>query len=124
MKILDPGSVVREGEFATAQNTGSVPESVSALYNRVLNGQRLTDTQRADFLNQAQNLVRSQQQLFNSTIAPKYVSLIQSNNLNARNVVFDPFAGIDLTKPAVVAPEKGQDRSRRLNQILFPSRGQ
>lgn len=121
MKILDPGSVVREGEFATAQNTGSVPESISALYNRILNGERLTDKQRADFLSQAKNLVKSQRDLFNTTIAPKYVSIIESNKLNARNVVYDPFANIDLTKPAVVAPEKGQSRSNKLQSILFPS---
>jgi hypothetical protein len=123
MKILDPGSVVREGEFATAQNTGSVPESISALYNRVISGQRLTDRQRADFLMQAQNLVRSQRDLFNNTIAPKYVSLIQSNSLNPNNVVFDPFAKLDLNTPLVVAPTEPEKRKRDLNQILFPNRG-
>src|SRR5690606_34926922 len=38
MKLLDPTSVVREGEFATAQNSGSVPNRVIALYNNLLNG--------------------------------------------------------------------------------------
>lgn len=122
MKILDPGSVVREGEFATAQNTGSVPESVSALYNRVISGERLTDKQRADFLAQARNLVQSQKDLFNSTIAPKYVSLIETNKLNPKNVVFDPFTNIDLSKPPVVKQEEGQTRARRLSNILFPAR--
>jgi hypothetical protein len=55
MKMLDPGSVVREGEFATAANTGSVPERVRAQYNKVLSGERLTEAQRADFLKQAHN---------------------------------------------------------------------
>lgn len=53
MKMLDPGSVVREGEFATAANTGSVPERIRAQYNKVISGERLTEGQRADFLNQA-----------------------------------------------------------------------
>jgi len=34
MKILDPGSVVREGEFATAQNSAGIPERIRAKYNR------------------------------------------------------------------------------------------
>ena len=122
MKILDPGSVVREGEFATAQNTGSVPEGIRALYNRIISGERLTDQQRADFLGQARNLVQSQKDLFNSTIAPKYVSLIQTNNLNPNNVVFDPFTNIDLSKPPVVKQEQGQARSNKLRSILFPTR--
>jgi hypothetical protein len=95
----------------------------SALYNRVISGQRLTDRQRADFLMQAQNLVRSQRDLFNNTIAPKYVSLIQSNSLNPNNVVFDPFAKLDLNTPLVVAPTEPEKRKRDLNQILFPNRG-
>jgi hypothetical protein len=53
MKMLDPGSVVREGEFATAQNTAGVPDRIRNLYNRAINGERLAPRQRADFVNQA-----------------------------------------------------------------------
>lgn len=60
MKLLDPGSTVREGEYATAQNTGSAANQVAALYNRVLNGERLTAPQRTDFFTQAQNVMRNQ----------------------------------------------------------------
>ena len=56
MKILDPGSVVREGEFATAQNSAGVSNRVRAQYNKVKSGERLTPETRADFLQQAQNL--------------------------------------------------------------------
>lgn len=53
MKMLDPGSTVREGEFANAQNATGVPGQIVNLYNQVRSGQRLNDAQRADFLNQA-----------------------------------------------------------------------
>lgn len=56
MKMLDPGSTVREGEFANAQNAAGVPERVVSLYNSVVNGKKLDDPQRADFVNQAANL--------------------------------------------------------------------
>lgn len=56
MKMLDPGSVVREGEFATAQNSAGIPERIRAQYNRVRSGERLTEITRADFLQQAKNL--------------------------------------------------------------------
>lgn len=49
MKMLDPGSVVREGEFATAQNAAGVPDRVRNLWNRAIDGERLNDSQRKMF---------------------------------------------------------------------------
>lgn len=59
MRMLDPTSTVREGEFATAQNAGSVPEKIQAQYNKILNGERLTENIRADFLNQSSKLYQT-----------------------------------------------------------------
>jgi hypothetical protein len=56
MKMLDPGSVVREQEFANAQNAAGVPDQVRNAYNKAISGQRLNPTQRQDFLNQAAQL--------------------------------------------------------------------
>jgi hypothetical protein len=53
MKILDPGSTVREGEFANAQNSGGIDDKTVALYNQVIKGTRLSQTQRDDFLGRA-----------------------------------------------------------------------
>jgi hypothetical protein len=58
MKVLDPGSTVREGEFATAQNAGGVDSRAVALYNRVLRGERLSPEQRADFLDRSGRLYK------------------------------------------------------------------
>ena len=60
MKIVDPNTGVKEGEFATAQQTAGIPERIVGLYNRALQGERLTDAQRADFMNQANALTRAQ----------------------------------------------------------------
>ena len=59
MKVLDPGSTVREGEFATAQSAAGVSQRVRSLYNQVISGERLTDTQRLDFTGRAQKLFGS-----------------------------------------------------------------
>jgi len=61
MKLLDPGSTVREGEFATAQNSASVPQRVRGLYNSITEGQRLSEPQRADFLDRAGSLFEAAQ---------------------------------------------------------------
>lgn len=55
MKVLDPGSTVREGEFANAQNAAGVPDRIRNEFNRVTSGERLSPEQRADFLRQAKS---------------------------------------------------------------------
>ena len=61
MKILDPTSVVREGEQATAKEAGAVPDRVLNSYNKAVTGQKLTTKQRADF-------VQTGSQLYNTNI--------------------------------------------------------
>src|SRR5690606_18813976 len=56
MKMLDPGSVVREQEFANAQNAAGVPDRVRNLYNQAMQGVRLNPAQRAEFLAEAKKL--------------------------------------------------------------------
>jgi hypothetical protein len=60
MKILDPGSVVREGEFANAQNAGGIDTKVRNFYNNIIRGTRLDASQRQDFLNQSRNAAKAQ----------------------------------------------------------------
>jgi hypothetical protein len=59
MKMLDPGSVVREGEFATAQNAAGVPERIMNIYNKVASGERLNAGQRKAFKGQAEKLFQT-----------------------------------------------------------------
>jgi hypothetical protein len=59
MKMLDPDSVVREGEQASAQNTAGIPDRVRNAYNKALNGQRLSERQRAEFTTQAKLIHRT-----------------------------------------------------------------
>ena len=56
MKMLDPGSVVRESEYASAENARGVPETIRNMYNKVIDGEILSQKQRKDFLNRANQL--------------------------------------------------------------------
>jgi len=67
MKILDPGSTVREGEFATAEQTGGLPAYVVSQYNKIVSGQRLTAGQRVDFLASARGLYRGAKRNYGQT---------------------------------------------------------
>lgn len=59
MKVLDPGSTVREGEFATAEQAAGVPSRVLNLYNKVVQGERLPENQRGDFVKRSRYLYQS-----------------------------------------------------------------
>jgi hypothetical protein len=56
MKMLDPASVVRESEFATAAATGAWGERLQAAAGKMLRGERLSEVMRADFLDRATKL--------------------------------------------------------------------
>ena len=59
MKMLDPNSVVREGEQAQASQTSGVPDQIRNLYNAVASGSKLTDGQRLSFLTQGESMFQS-----------------------------------------------------------------
>jgi len=104
MKILDPGSVVREGEFATAAQAAGIPDQIRAQYNAAVSGQKLAPAQRQDFLNQAKNLTRSQQQMFTNQLYPQFQYIAQQRGYDEKKVLTNPFEGLDLSvkqpKPA------------------------
>lgn len=59
MKALDPTSVVREGEFATAENSAGIPEAVRNIYNKLTTGERLGEKQTQEFVNTAKQLANT-----------------------------------------------------------------
>ena len=88
MKMLDPNSVVREGEFATAQNAGSVPESLLARYNKVINGELLSSQIRSDFVDRAQRLYKNSAEQFGRTYK-KYENIASQQGLNSGRALID-----------------------------------
>lgn len=68
MKMNDPGSTVREGEFATAQNAAGIPDRIVNSYNKALKGQRLSPEQRSDIMKNASNMYDSQKGIQSSLI--------------------------------------------------------
>ncbi len=88
MKMLDPTSVVREQEFANAQNAAGVPERIQNEYNRLLKGERLNPTQRADFIKQAENLYRTRKARQDTTVK-RYTEIAKRNKVNPDDVIGD-----------------------------------
>lgn len=88
MKMLDPGSTVREGEFANAQNSAGVPERTRAMYNSVINGQRLTTGMRDDFIGQSTNLFKSMESS-HEALRSNYAGLANALGVDPSTVLVD-----------------------------------
>lgn len=88
MKMLDPGSTVREGEAATVQQATGVPGQIINLYNQMVTGGRLNDAQRKDFADLSAKLYSStqQQQQF---LSDQFRGIAKRSGLNPENVVVD-----------------------------------
>lgn len=98
MKLLDPGSVVREGEFATAQSAGSVPERVIAQYNRARDGEMLSSAIRQDFLKSAELVIEPYREQFEATKS-RYTTLAENQGLQPSQVITnDPYSGLGAVK--------------------------
>jgi hypothetical protein len=134
MKMLDPGSVVREGEFATAQNAAGIDDRIKNIYNRLLNGERLNPEQRQDFINQAQGLFGRAETQYGST-QQQYRGLAERKGIDPRNVILDysipktegrmdPPAGpkadrVQTQQPAASAAQEPVGARRTLNGKVY-----
>jgi hypothetical protein len=88
MKMLDPGSTVREGEFATAQNATGIPEQIKNMYNKAMEGTRLGDTQRNDFVGRAGKLFTTQEG-GHKKLVEQYTGIGNRLGVDIRNVAPD-----------------------------------
>jgi hypothetical protein len=87
-KTIDPESTIREGEFATAENTGGADDRAIAAYNKLFTGERLTEPQRAQFVDAAKNQMLSQLQVQKVT-DDRFTNLAERADLDVIDVV-DP----------------------------------
>lgn len=99
MKLLDPGSVVREQEFANAQNAAGVPDRIRAEYNRLLTGGRLAPDQRKNFVKQGKSLFMERQRGQNQ-LTSVYKQLAEKSGIRPEMVAIDlqtpdPLGNID-----------------------------
>lgn len=115
MKMLDPGSVVREGEFATAQSAAGVPTQIRNIYNRVLSGERLAPEQRQDFLTQARRIfdstLQSQVQL-----EQEFGRIAKQSGIDPRKVVVD-FVGRQRNQPKA-APKQSTSAMPKNSKLI------
>lgn len=88
MKMLDPGSTVREGEYATAVNAAGVPSAIQGIYNRVVGGGQLGAEARKQITSQA-NKIYDTAALQHDKLQTKFAGVAKRQGLNPDNVVID-----------------------------------
>jgi len=88
MRILDPGSTVREGEFATAQNAGGVDDKIRSLYNQIVEGARLSASQRIDFYERAKDLYKAEKEGYDLNVGT-FNDLAEKSKVNKELVTYD-----------------------------------
>lgn len=119
MKLQDPTSVVREGEFATAQNAGGIHETIRARLNQAIGAGRLTPRLRSEILGSAKATLNSRRSQF-SAKQDRFTKLAKSKGIDPELVIGNPYADLPgFDKPAT-SVETIDDRRKRLG--LPPSR--
>lgn len=88
MKVLDPGSTIRESEFATAAASGSIPQQMKGAWNKVINGKRLDDSVRQDFLDRSRKIFTGMKAQQDKT-TKEFKTLAEKNGIDFNNVVRD-----------------------------------
>jgi len=106
MKMLDPGSVVRESEFSIAQNARPLLDRMGLSWDSVKSawqGQKLQPEVRRDFLNQASSLYKQQLGQYEDT-KKQYGGLAQRFGFDPALVLTDQTGGL---QPDEQAPPPG-----------------
>jgi hypothetical protein len=85
MKMLDPGSVVRETEFATAANTGGLLAKLKSTVTKIEDGKFLSVDQRSEFQNLAKKYLEAAQER-EAAVQSSYSAIVDNYKLNPVNV--------------------------------------
>lgn len=89
MKMLDPTSVVRESEQATAENAVGVPAQIRNLWNKVYSGEKLPPEARQQIA-EAANQIYQQSAANVGDTNSRYGSIADRYQLGADNIVQKP----------------------------------
>jgi hypothetical protein len=97
MKIVDPGSVVRESEFRSAGEAGNLPQRVQVAFDKWAKGTRLTPEQRNDFVRQAESAYASHEDQYKSDVR-RYRDLAARSGADPDDVALESGRGGTETK--------------------------
>lgn len=103
-KLLDPGSVVREGEVEVIRNTGGLPNWLVAQYNKLQDGGLMSEKQRQNILTASRTTVAAVRER-GQTLFNRYRKIAEAAGYEPSRVVFNPLDGF--TGEEAPAPPPG-----------------
>lgn len=103
MKMLDPATGIKEAEFGLASSAGNIPDRIKGQWEQLINGQRLTDRQRKDFLTQAEEKKRDQQEA-QDMINNQFAKIAETRGYDPKEVL----AGAMVER---IAPKKKMEKA-------------
>jgi len=117
MKMLDPGSTVMQGEYATAENAGGVHAKYLNTYNKLLRGERLDRKLRESFAASARTIYQAQAQR-QDQLDKYYSDLALQSGIDPRLVIVPrrDFGAPPPGPPAPGKPGTGNGTINRLSQ--------
>jgi len=119
MKILDPGSVVRESEFKTAANAAGLPERFGQMFEKVGKGTILTPRQRKDFTDIAKQLAAAQFETFKSATAPQR-AFVEERGLPGEQI-FPQFGVSAIPEELAQAEQLREQQFAQAQNAIFPA---
>jgi hypothetical protein len=118
MKLLDPGSVVRESELGIAMAAAGRLDRLQNYFNNLMTGEKLTPTQREDFKSLANELYAAAGQAYNQK-RDEYQQFGQAYNFKNLGTALGPAANIPSVMRKPTLTPGGTPRQRRdLNDIF------
>jgi hypothetical protein len=89
MKLLDPTSTIREGEYATASNVGTIPQTFIGKYNKAVEGNGFLDPKvRESFIKEANGMYKSSLSQHKQS-TDEYRRIAKSYGLEPDRVIID-----------------------------------
>lgn len=109
MKMLDPGSTVREGEFAAAAQSGGYGPRIQNAVAAITSGKILTPEQRGEFVSTAQKLYEETLSNLDDTNS-RYTSIAEANNVDPSRVVIkgEQYAPLEIGETKQVTTSDGK----------------
>jgi hypothetical protein len=119
MKLLDPGSVVRESELAIAMEASGRMDRLQNYFSNMMSGQKLTPTQRDDFKALANELYAAAGQAYNAKRG-EYEQFGNAYGFKNLGTALGPAANIPSLVRRLEPTTSGSQKKRRdLNDIFF-----
>jgi hypothetical protein len=114
MKMLDPGSVVRETEFATARDTAGLFTQLENRLQKAQNGQLLQPEQRKQYVSLAKQYLEAAQKKAEQE-KKDLNAVVKNYKLNPENIFGVSQQAAPIPAPTPSAEQPSQDR---INQLL------